>query len=319
MKRLTLTALPAAALLALTLLAGCSSDQNIGQGPSSDGGYTYGSGPNHTKPYPQSEKVDLDGVSGSAIRYESVSARNSRDYDVLGKHYEIWRGCDSYIEEGTASWYGPGFHGKKTSNGETYNQKGYTAAHKNLPLPSYLKVTNLENGRRVIVRVNDRGPFHGSRIIDLSEGSAKALNMTGKGTARVRVEYIKVAPDGTLLNATGTPSVSKALSQTPASAAEYAKNSGSKSAAGKKSGSGAVNYNTATAGKTYIQLVATRDRQKALELAGLARKRLSHSVMVSGDGQVNRVLVGPLSESKAQSALSETRSKGFPDSFIKRF
>lgn len=78
---------------------------------------------------------------------------------LLGFRQELydWNGATSYIEEGTASWYGPGFNGKKTSNGEVYNQKGFTAAHKNLPLPSYLKVTNLRNGKKVIVRVNDRG------------------------------------------------------------------------------------------------------------------------------------------------------------------
>ena len=160
-------------------------------------GYTYGTGPNKTKPYPQSEPVNINGVGGAKPRFEPLSSGGNSDYRVLGQTYIVWTDCQSYQEVGTASWYGPGFHGNKTSNGEYYDQKGYTAAHKNLPLPSYVKVTNLENGKMVIVRVNDRGPFHGSRIIDLSEGAAKAIDMTKKGTARVKLELINTRTNNT--------------------------------------------------------------------------------------------------------------------------
>ena len=160
-------------------------------------GYTYGTGPNKTKPYPQSEPVNISGVGGAKPRFEALSRGGNSDYRVLGQTYIVWTDCQSYQEVGTASWYGPGFHGNKTSNGEYYDQKGYTAAHKNLPLPSYVKVTNLENGKMVIVRVNDRGPFHGSRIIDLSEGAAKAIDMTKKGTARVKLELINTRTNNT--------------------------------------------------------------------------------------------------------------------------
>ena len=160
-------------------------------------GYTYGTGPNKTKPYPQSEPVNISGVGGAKPRFEPLSSGGNSDYRVLGQTYIVWTDCQSYQEVGTASWYGPGFHGNKTSNGEYYDQKGYTAAHKNLPLPSYVKVTNLENGKMVIVRVNDRGPFHGSRIIDLSEGAAKAIDMTKKGTARVKLELINTRTNNT--------------------------------------------------------------------------------------------------------------------------
>lgn len=187
------------------LLTGCSS--------SSSGSYSrvgasgsYGTGPGHTRPMPQQGKVDLDGVTSVQIRNEKTSGRGcNRDYRVLGKSYEVWNGMTSYIEEGTASWYGPNFHGKKTSMGETYNQKGYSAAHKNLPLPSYLKVTNLSNNKKMVVRVNDRGPFVGSRILDLSEGAARYLGVIGPGTAKVRIEYLNVSSNGTVSNAVGTP------------------------------------------------------------------------------------------------------------------
>ena len=187
---LSVTLLGAAALV----LNGCQSNipevATTTHGANAGDGYTYGTGPNKTRPYPQSDPVNINGVGGATPKYEPLSRGGNKDYTVLGQNYMVWTNCHSYQEIGTASWYGPGFHGNKTSNGETYNQKGYSAAHKNLPLPSYVKVTNLENGRAVIVRVNDRGPFHESRIIDLSEGAAKALNMTGKGTAKVKLELI---------------------------------------------------------------------------------------------------------------------------------
>lgn len=177
------------------MLSGCESTSDVvtkTHGSKAGDGYTYGTGPNKTRPYPQTEKVVIKGVKGATPKYEPVSRGGNKDYTVLGQNYMVWTGCNSYQEVGTASWYGPGFHGNKTSNGEVYNQKGYTAAHKNLPLPSFVKVSNLENGKTVIVRVNDRGPFHGSRIIDLSEGAAKAIDMTKKGTAKVKLELIDI-------------------------------------------------------------------------------------------------------------------------------
>ena len=184
------------------ILNGCQSTavEQLAQqshGAKAGDGYTYGTGPNKTKPYPQSEPVNINGVGGATPRFEAPSRGGNSDYKVLGQSYLVWTNCNSYQEVGTASWYGPGFHGNKTSNGELYDQKGYTAAHKNLSLPSYLKVTNLENGRAVIVRVNDRGPFHDSRIIDLSEGAAKAIDMTKKGTARVKLELINTRLNNT--------------------------------------------------------------------------------------------------------------------------
>ena len=193
----------AAALLTALTLTACSSSSpviNATHGAKADDGPTYGSGPDNTKPYPQSEPVNLNGVSGATVKYEPLSRGGNKNYTVLGQNYQVWRDCSSYLEIGTASWYGPGFHGNKTSNGEVYDQKGYSAAHKNLPLPSYLKVTNLDNGKAVVVRVNDRGPFHGSRIIDLSEGAAKAIDMTGKGTATVKLEYIDVRQGNVIAN-----------------------------------------------------------------------------------------------------------------------
>jgi rare lipoprotein A len=100
----------------------------------------------------------------------------------------------TYRADGTASWYGPDFHGRLTANGEVYDMHGISAAHPTLPMPSYARVTNLENGRSIVVRINDRGPYARNRVIDLSIGTAKALKFYDRGLATVRVEYLGRAP-----------------------------------------------------------------------------------------------------------------------------
>ena len=110
---------------------------------------------------------------------------NKSPYRVRGEDYEVLPSPKGYQERGGASWYGSKFHGYKTSNGEVYNMYAMTAAHKTLPLPSFVRVENLDNGRSVIVRVNDRGPFHKGRIIDLSYAAAIKLGYANKGTAKV--------------------------------------------------------------------------------------------------------------------------------------
>jgi rare lipoprotein A len=119
-------------------------------------------------------------------------ARNGNPpfYDVFGKRYFVLSSSVGYVERGVASWYGPGFHKIRTSTGELYDMYGMTAAHKTLPLPAYVSVTNLQNGRSVVVRVNDRGPFVGNRIIDLSYTAAAKLDMLRNGTAMVEVRSV---------------------------------------------------------------------------------------------------------------------------------
>jgi rare lipoprotein A len=115
---------------------------------------------------------------------------NPSYYEVFGKRYYVLSSSVAYLERGVASWYGPGFHQVRTSSGETYDMYAMTAAHKTLPLPAYVRVTNLENGKSVVVRVNDRGPFVGNRIIDLSYTAASRLDMLRNGTAMVEVRGI---------------------------------------------------------------------------------------------------------------------------------
>jgi len=133
-----------------------------------------------------------------SARYRSA-IEVGRGYRKLGKPYRIAgrlyvpKHNPNYDQTGVASWYDEGFHGKPTANGEIYDRDAMTAAHPTLPLPSLVRVTNLGNGRSVIVRVNDRGPFVKSRVIDLSKKAAETLGFASKGLARVRVQYVKEA------------------------------------------------------------------------------------------------------------------------------
>jgi rare lipoprotein A len=122
-----------------------------------------------------------------------LRAGNTSPYSIDGVEYRVLDTAAGYRAEGIASWYGTKFHGNKTANGEIYDLYLATAAHRSLPIPSYARVTNLENGRAIVVRVNDRGPFHADRLIDLSYGAAVKLGFIENGTARVTVETIELA------------------------------------------------------------------------------------------------------------------------------
>jgi rare lipoprotein A len=141
-------------------------------------------------------------------------------YDVMGKRYFVLSSSVGYVERGVASWYGPGFHKVRTSSGEPYDMYAMTAAHKTLPLPAYVRVTNLQNGRSIVVRVNDRGPFVGNRIIDLSYTAAFQLDMLRNGTAMVEVRNLEPASGGAPLAAplTATPLTAAAEIPSPSPA-----------------------------------------------------------------------------------------------------
>lgn len=147
--------------------------------------------PTPTLPPPSPIPADIESIPDPVPRSEPKSARgNPAFYDVLGKRHFVLASADGYHERGVASWYGPGFHAASTSNGERYDMYAMTAAHKTLPLPAYVQVTNLSNGRHVIVRVNDRGPFKDGRIIDLSYTAAAKLDMLKAGTTFVEVRAL---------------------------------------------------------------------------------------------------------------------------------
>lgn len=144
-------------------------------------------------------------VQADAVpRNEPLSAYgNPESYVVLGKRYFVMSNSRGYVEQGIASWYGKKFHGRRTSNGEKYDMYAMTAAHKTLPLPTYVRVTNLSNGRSTVVRVNDRGPFHQNRVIDLSYAAAQKLDMVHSGTALVEVRAVGETQDRILTVAEG--------------------------------------------------------------------------------------------------------------------
>lgn len=132
--------------------------------------------------------------SGDKIRRETIAAKidvPAEEPSVIDKlNIVASNTVRRFSQTGVASWYGRQFHGRKTANGETFDMNGLTAAHRSLPLNCYIRVTNKDNGKSVVVRVNDRGPFHGNRVVDLSYGAAKSLGITNAGTARVNIERV---------------------------------------------------------------------------------------------------------------------------------
>jgi rare lipoprotein A len=151
--------------------------------------------------------ANVDTTADAIPRREPRSAHgNPPFYKVLGKRYVVLATADGYLERGVASWYGPTFHGENTSNGEKYDMYGMTAAHKTLPLPCYARVTNLKNGRSIVVRINDRGPFVANRLIDLSYTAAAKLDMLKEGTTLVEVKALTVQePDDLTRSAEAPP------------------------------------------------------------------------------------------------------------------
>jgi rare lipoprotein A len=143
---------------------------------------------------PDNTNYDWSKIPNATPKVEPKSRYgNPANYEVLGKEYHVMQSAKGFTQNGIASWYGSKFHGQRTSDGEVYDMHKMTAAHKTLPLPSYVEVTNHNNGRKIIVRVNDRGPFHKGRIIDLSYAAAAKLGVTKTGTAPVTIRV--VTPD----------------------------------------------------------------------------------------------------------------------------
>lgn len=170
-------------IVALNMLVGCFG-----------GGYT----PSLVKPAdraPNTTHRDIDRLARLPNpKVEKVSRSqggNGPTYTVLGKSYRVMDSAHGFRQQGTASWYGTKFHGRRTSNGERFDIYKLTAAHKHLPIPTYVRVTNLSNGKKTIVRVNDRGPFHDDRVIDLSYAAAVKLGFHDKGTAQVQIEVVE--------------------------------------------------------------------------------------------------------------------------------
>lgn len=177
---------------AALVLAGCGSSpstptQSAPATTAKSGGYYLDDGPEARPP------ANLDAVPDAVPRDEPLHRFANRPYVALGKPYTPKTARRAHHEEGLASWYGKRFHGRKTASGEVYDMYAMTAAHPTLPLPSYARVTALDSGKSVVVRINDRGPFHGKRVIDLSYTAAHKLGYLKRGSTRVRVESLDPA------------------------------------------------------------------------------------------------------------------------------
>lgn len=268
-------------VLAIVLLAACSSQ------------------PQYKRP-PQQQQVDEPVKdSGPAVPVDMLAtpeptpvrepigkAGNRSPYIVNGVTYRVRTGVKGYREKGQASWYGTKFHGKRTANGEVYNMYAMSAAHKTLPLPSYARVTNLDNGHSVIVRVNDRGPFVPGRIIDLSYTAAQKLGYTDKGVARVEVVALDpqtLPPAGQTLAMEKDVSAREALAQ---------------------------DASFKLPDNTYLQVGAYSDATQAKRVRAEVAAQINYPVSVSSverEGKkLYRVRIGPISQQRALVTLRES-------------
>ena len=251
------------AVTAIALLAGCAGDK-----PRVD---EEADGPSTTGLKPE-DVADAVPRAEARARYG-----NHSPYEVFGRKYHVLASSKGYRERGTASWYGSKFHGRRTSSGEPYDMHLATAAHRSLPLPTYAEVTNLDNGRKVIVKINDRGPFKDSRIIDLSYGAALRLGMISTGTARVEVRAIDVE-SGERYAAAQAPPAAPAASE---------------------------------AG-TWLQAGAYGRREGAEELAGQLRRADLQPVSIHDGGSLFRVWLGPYSSAtEVESVIRKAIELGF--------
>lgn len=235
--------------------------------------------------------IDISGLVEPVPRIEPRSRYGNRSpYTVLGHSYRVLENAQGYLERGVASWYGSKFNGRATSSGEIYDICSFSAAHKTLPLPSFARVTNLDNGRSVIVRVNDRGPFHAGRLLDLSYAAAVRLGVDRTGTAQVEVRAL-TAPEQTA----GISSSTAVLPPASMTAAVSDR-------------------------KNIVQVgsFAKKDnaRQVAQQLknAGIADVDLDHADVNGRD--VWRVRVGPVKAQRLSALLGNIRALGFPEADV---
>ena len=251
-------------------------------------------------------------------RAETHSRGGNKNYQVLGKHYQVLKSAENFSQSGTASWYGRKFHGHLTSNGEIYDMYAMSAAHKNLPLPTYLKVVNNSNDKSVIVRVNDRGPFHQSRIIDLSYSAAYKLDMLKTGTANVTITAISDFTAGGLAklqdhapNLTGN-----STNITPLAKAETP-------AAYETIGVEKVEENTSPLNtafkKQFIQAFASKSHIQATKLAKVLFQQHQKNTQIEEINGIFRVLVGPIgSNDELKRLLLVIKDNGHPNAFIRK-
>jgi rare lipoprotein A len=238
-------------------------------------------------------------------RAESYSRGGNKNYQVRGINYKVLANAKNFEQTGIASWYGKKFHGHLTSNGEIYDMYSMSAAHKNLPLPTYLKVTNLDNNKSVIVRVNDRGPFHPNRIIDLSYSAAYKLDMLQYGTAKVKITAITTLDDNT---AQDNASVME-TSETEIIAAD---NTVTNTTIASQ-----LLAKTLAEEKNYIQVFATSKHELAQEIAKNIATRYSQTVKFPNENGIYRIQIGPImNQTTLNKLLLELKEGNYPNAYL---
>ncbi|WP_447732597.1 septal ring lytic transglycosylase RlpA family protein [Aeromonas veronii] len=284
--------------------------------------------------------IEIPQATGAIPRPEPLSASGNRDYWIGKQKHEVWRDIKHYSEEGTASWLSPDLDGQKTANGDVLDSKLFSAAHRNLPIPSYVRVTNLDNGLETIVRVNDRGPFNSPRLIDLSYAAAKQLEMVDSGEARVRLELISDTPDQMVImepmkpiemTPTTPAAASNTLSQDGflgeptalAMATSAAEPAPVKAPAAKPAKAAPVKPAPAKAtapassgdGK-MIQVLASGSRDRAEAMGKVMTQRYGVPYRIDAHGAIFRVLIGPVAADQQASVLEKVRQGGLEQAFI---
>lgn len=225
------------------------------------------------------KRIDTSVIPNATPKPEPITkAGNKSPYEVFGKTYWVLPSNKDYKKSGVASWYGTKFHGRLTSNGEIYNMYGMTAAHKSLPIPSYARVTNTENGRSIVVRINDRGPFHGDRLIDLSYAGAMKLGYADKGTANVLIEAIDTSPKPKMIEPTnGASAIAAPAITTPKPQPQITK------------------AETADTGH-YLQIGAFTDMATAEQLKNKIRGLTSQPIVLRSQDKLHKLWIGPIAD-----------------------
>ncbi|CAM3567699.1 septal ring lytic transglycosylase RlpA family protein [Halomonas lysinitropha] len=295
----------------LLLLAGCAGSGG-GSRPATDEASskvpaTSGSGERYAlagDAYPE-DPPDVAKVPDAVPRREARSrGGNASSYEVWGKRYEVMADARGYSRQGQASWYGEKFHGYATANGEIYDMYKMSAAHRSLPLPSFVRVTSLENGRSAIVRVNDRGPFHSDREIDLSYAAAARLGILEQGTGGVKVEVIDV--ERWSADNAGTPRTAGVSPPREAPVAPAATDV-----------RGGVSDAPVTGRDVFLQVAALGSADGARELRSRLEGEIDRPVRVASATGLHRVQVGPLEHADQVDPIREQlRRAGFAQTFV---
>jgi len=290
-------------------------------------GLLYGCGNLSVQDGAPAKSMDWDSIPDAVPQNESLSEKgNPESYTVNGQTYNVNFDTHNFTQQGLASWYGTKFHGKLTSSGEPYDMYKMTAAHKTLPLPSYVKVTNLQTGKKIVVKVNDRGPFIDGRIIDLSYAAAQKLGITHNGTARVQLDLVTPDVVAYAAAANPTPVAATAITVTAIKQAGDEANSRNTDIPAKIE----IPNNPAQNGNTridqdsnnyYVQVAAFTQRNLAEnflnQLQDLKLTPINISTVNRTDDILYRVRIGPFSDKQqVQTIESRLSELGYTQSLL---